>query len=439
MNRQAKTSALLYLMLVAVLVALVPREGRGPRPATEREREPALRPPGAETDAADPKRPAPDPKPDPAETKPDPPAREPRGRLERIHGYLVLHVAGTPEQMGEQHGRLLRPQIRKARKALITEGYPGDGYGRLIAGTKVMEKHQPAAYRRELKALAEAAGIDYWDCVAMQLFGDVDRGQPGPWGADEAAVECTSFAAFGKATKTGELIAGRNMDYWDAGVTEYGAVLMHARPDDGHAFVTVTWAGIINGWTLMNEHGLVTANNSAYGATNSLEGISTCFMLRKVAQHAAGVEEAIALVKKGPRACGTNMLIADGDPPGAVIVEFGHRQVAVRRAEQGYVIADNSFRKLGGSGGFDDVWFFSRYAKLKKLITGQYGKIDRTMNFAGAEGVPMSCNLHSAMLFPKDLVFRVAMGKTPAYKQPYRGFRMTEAGLVAEEQEAPEP
>ncbi|MFW6158375.1 MAG: C45 family autoproteolytic acyltransferase/hydrolase [Planctomycetota bacterium] len=432
MNRQAKTSALFYLMTVAVLVGLAPHAGCEPERGQEREEMPARGPAGAETDAADTKTPAPDP-------KPDPPAREPRGRLERIQGYLVLHVAGSPEQMGEQHGRLLRPQIRKARTALITDGYSGGRYERLIEGTKVMEKHQPPADRRELRALAEAAGIDHWDCVAMQLFGDVDRGQPWPWGADEAGVECTSFAAFGKATKTGELIAGRNMDYWDAGVTEYGAVLMHARPDDGYAFVTVTWAGIINGWTLMNEKGLVTANNSAYGGTNSLEGISTCFMLRKVAQHASGLEEAIALVRKGPRACGTSMLIADGDPPGAVVVEFDHRQVAVRRAKQGYVIADNSFRRLGGSGGFDDVWFFSRYAKLKKLITRHYGKIDRTMNFAGAEGVPMSSNLHSVMLFPKDLILRVAMGKTPAYKQPYRGFRMIEAGLVAEKEAPPEP
>ncbi len=361
--------------------------------------------------------------------------KPPAGRLDRINGYLVLHVEGTPEQMGEQHGRLLRDQIQRACKALITDEYPGDSHKRLIEGTKIMEKHQPEEFRRELKALAQAAGIDYWDCVAMQLFGDVDRARPLTYDDDNAGDEppqCTSFAVFGKATATGELIAGRNLDFWDAGVSEYGAILMHAKPDNGHAFVTVTWCGIINGWTLMNEKGIVTANNTAYGGTNSLEGISTCFMLRKVAQYAATVNEGIDIVKKGPRACGTNMLIAGGNPPDAAIVEFDHEKVVVRRADRGYVLAANSFLALHREGLADDYFgLLGRYATLEELIKKHHGKIDRTMNFAGAEGVPMSCNLHSALLFPADLTFRVSMGKTPAYKEEYRSFRMTKDGVVS--------
>ena len=352
-----------------------------------------------------------------------------RGRLERINGYLVLHVEGSPEEMGRQHGRLLKPQIQRACRALITDSYAGDGYDRLIAGAKVMEKFQPEEFRRELKALAEAAEIDYWDCVAMQLFGDVDRGAP----ADATDVmQCTSYAAFGPATKTGELIAGRNLDYWDSGVGEYAAILMHVKPDRGHAFLTVTWAGIINGWTLMNEKGLVTANNTS-GGDCALEGISTCFLLRKVAQYASTVDEGIAIVEKEPRACGTNMLIAGGSQPDAAMVEFDHGAVAVRRAERGYVLAANSFRVLHERRLSDSIPFTSsRYAALEKLIREHHGSIDRTMNFAGAEGVPLSFNLHSDLLFPKDLIIRVSMGKTPAYKYPYVGFRMTPDGVVAE-------
>ena len=354
-----------------------------------------------------------------------------RGRLERINGYLVLlHVEGSPEEMGWQHGRLLRPQIQRACEALITNSYAGDSYDKLIAGAKVMEKFQPEEFRRELKALAEAAGIDYWDCVAMQLFGDIDRGAP----ADaQRVMQCTSYAVFGPATKTGELIAGRNLDYWDAGIGEYGAILMHVKPDRGHAFLTVTWAGIINGWTLMNEKGLVTANNSS-GGECSLKGISTCFMLRKVAQYASAVDEGIEIVKNERRACGTNMLIASGSQPDAAMVEFDHGAVAVRRAKQGCVLAANSFRKLHERSLLDSLPFMSsRYSALDKLIRENHGRIDRTMNFAGAEGVPMRSNLHSALLFPKDLIIRVSMGKTPAYEHPYRGFRMTPDGIVAEE------
>jgi len=418
-----------------------PAPAAKPRPAPNAE-------PAQQAPPKDPVPPPPEAKVDPPaepESKPDPPPppKKAKGRLERIDGYLVLHVSGTPEEMGEQHGRLLRAQIQKACKALIREGYPGDWHKRLIAGTQGMEKHQPDEFRRELKALAKAAGIDYWDCVAMQLFGDVDRGQFYRWGDDDEddkdapEIKCTSFAVLGKATKTGELIAGRNLDFYDAGIGKYGAILMHARPDKGHAFLTVTWCGIINGWTLMNEKGIVTSNNTAYG-NESLQGISTCFMLRKVAQYAATVREGIAIVRKGPRACGTNMLIAGGKPPAAVMVEFDHKGVAVRQAKNGYVIAANSFLSLNNPGArFEYDGFLSRYGTLEKLIKKHYGKIDRTMNFAGAEGVPMFCNLHSALLFPRDLTIRVSMGLTPAYKQRYRGFRMTPDGIVAEAKTPP--
>jgi len=373
------------------------------------------------------------------------PRRSGRGWLKRIDGYLVLHVEGSPEEMGEQHGRLLRPQIQRACKALIRERYVGAGYERLLAGTKMMEKHQPEPFRRELRALARAAEIDYWDCVAMQLYGDVSRGMwshPELSGTDDngrdgnaaPAQQCTSFACFGPATKGGELIAGRNLDWLDHGIGEYGAILMHARPDEGNAFVTVTWCGIINGWTLMNDKGIVTANNTSYGGRDrSLKAISTCFMLRKVAQYASTVKQGIEIVETGPRACGTNMLIAGGDPPDAVMVEFDAKAIVVRPATNGYVIADNSFRELH-SRPSESSESYGRYGILEGLIKANHGAIDRTMNFAAAKNVPLGrMNLHSALLFPKNLIIRVSMGEVPAHKHRYRGFRMTDDGIVPED------
>jgi hypothetical protein len=56
------------------------------------------------------------------------------------------------------------------------------------------------------------------------------------------------------------------------------------------------------------------------------------------------------------------------------------------------------------------------------------------MNFAAAEGVPIeSINLHSALLFPKDLTFRAAMGQVPACRGNCPWFRMTPEGVVSAE------
>jgi len=340
------------------------------------------------------------------------------GRLERIHGYKVLHLEGTAEQMGEQHGRLLRDETRRVLKALV-----GDATPEQLRKAMVMERHLPLRYRRELAALAKSAGVEYDKLVLLQLFGDVSR-----------APRCTSFAAFGPATRGGECIVGRNLDYWDAGASGYGSALIYYAPAGHHRFVTVTGAGIINGWTLMNEHGIVTSNNTGYGAAdNSLEGISTCFMLRKVAEEAKTIEEGMRIVRAGPRACGTILLIARGTPPGAVVVEYDHSTIAVRSPARGVVAAANSFRTLyRRAPAKDDGW--GRYATLTRLIRKHHGRIGRDTRLISAPGVPIpSINLHSAMLYPGDLTFAVSMGKTPACRQRYRRFRMTPKGVVSAE------
>jgi Acyl-coenzyme A:6-aminopenicillanic acid acyl-transferase len=382
------------------------------------------------------------------------------GSRQRLNGYLVLELRGTPEQMGRQHGLLLKAHVQRMIHDLLLEGEASTRkeHARLVAGAMVMERYLEPEFRRELKALALAAEVDYRDLVLAQLFGDVQRasqrsysytpitpsrprppGPESPWqtGPDypwprSTGMECTSYAVFGPATRTGECIVGRNMDFWDHGVSTWGGVLIHFRPTRGIPFVTTSWAGIINGWTAMNVEGIVCANNSSFsGRSNSLEGLSTCFMVRKVAQYAHTVEEGVEIVRKTPRACGTNLIIAGGSPPNAAIVEYDHEGVAVRWAERGAVWADNSFNKLyqeESSTGYS--YFGSRYDRLKELITDNFGRIDRSMNFAAAEGVPIrSINLHSALLFPRDLRFNVSMTQKPAADHWYRPFRLTAEGI----------
>jgi hypothetical protein len=365
-------------------------------------------------------------------------------------GYKVLHLKGSPEDLGYQHATLAGDLVQRVLDDVILNDAAQDPDARreLFAGAMVMERYLPELYRRELRALAEHAHVDYEALVALQLFGDVQRNQ-----------YCSSYAVYGPATTTGELIAGRNFDYWDNGASKYGALLIAYYPDEGIPFVTVSWAGIINGWTLINACGLTVSNNTCYSGKNSLEGISTCFMLRKIAQFAHNVEEGVEIIKNTLRACGTVILIAGGNPPNAAAVEFDHEEVAVRWGKDGWVAATNEFRTLYKDAANDNqpiapevadapadlpadkaqadyqiayeyVWECSRYRTLKNLIRDNYGKIDRTMNFVAAPGVGMGhINLHSALLFPRDLILEVSMGETPATAHRYRPFRFTPQGL----------
>lgn len=398
----------------------------------------------------------------PPEVRPEEPRSFGRGRLYRAGDVRVLELRGTPEEMGEAHGKLLGDEIRRVIREVLKPEADPERYRRILAGTRVMEKFQPEHCRREMRALAAAAGADYLDVVALQLFGDAERGkapdesaptegrgpktegadgplrrlQPSAFGPQPAVgYQCTSFAVFGPATRNGEPIAGRNFDYWYTDVNRHAALLIHYRPAEGRSFITLSWAGVVNGWTLMNDAGLVAANNNAYSSDESLEGISTCFLQRLAAERAATVAEGIEIVRRGPRAVGTVMLLAGGDPPAAAEVEFDHGAVAVRQAREGFVLASNGFRALGREtplGPDEDA--SGRYGALLSLIRAGHGRIDRSMNFAAAPGVPIEgINLHCALLFPSDRTMLVSMGRTPACRGPFAKLRVTDKGVVSAE------
>jgi len=364
------------------------------------------------------------------------PRQVPHGRLETIQGCRVLSLEGSPEEMGEAAGRLLKKTIRRVVRDMIHEGFGVDkaAYRNILRGARVMAPHQPEEYRRELEAMARAADVDYEDLLMLQCFGDVRRCIDGPG----SAMFCTSFAVLPPLTKESTCIVGRNLDYFDNGVGEYASVLAHYRPDGKIPFVTVTWAGIINGWTLLSAKGIAVSNNTPFGRqSQSLEGMSTCFLLRHLAEHATSVEQGVALAAKAKRSCGTVVLIASGDPPDAAIVEFDATAFVVRRAENGFVGGSNGFLALHRD---EPGEYYGRIGRALELAEMHGGRVTLGTNIAGAEGVPIeSMNLHCATIDAGALKLRVAMGRIPAYRLPFKTFRFTPGGLVADAEDSRGP
>jgi len=341
------------------------------------------------------------------------------GRSEKLSDETVVYLQGTPEEMGRQHGKLLKWSARLMLDTVIGCFREGDELAELYAGVRQMEPFIPAEFVAEMKAFAQAAGVRYEDVLVANTFGDIQRTQA-----------CKSFAVCGPATRTGEMIIGRNFDFASFGIASRVATILHQRPSKGHAMVSVRWAGVCTGWTIISDAGILVANNTAGACRrSSRQGIPTLFMNRLVAQNASTVSEGIEIVRRVRRACGTNMIIAGGNPPDAVIVEFDAEGMEVRRLTDGYIAADNGFRVLGVPERHRE-WLLHRANRLVKLIQQHHGKIDRDLNLAAAEGAYMGCNLHSVLFFPKDMVFRVAQKGEPAARGEYKEFKILSDRLL---------
>lgn len=141
----------------------------------------------------------------------------------------VVRLTGSPEEIGRQHGTQLRDAIHT-----MVDDYVANqpGWDTLreewLRRTRRMKAALPRWYLRELRACAEAAGIDEDILLFAQCEGDI-RGL-GDGGADDDARlgGCTSYVAFGPSTANGHPEMGRNFDYWGLESTRRAAAAIHA-------------------------------------------------------------------------------------------------------------------------------------------------------------------------------------------------------------------
>ncbi len=423
------------------------------------------------------------------------------GRLVRIDRRLaVLTVRGSPAARGEAHGRLLQKEVRglvSGVRAVLKQDAadnPEAAYARLLAGAVAMKRHLEPDVRAELDACAAAAGVAPDELVLAQLFGDVDRAQAaedeasasetegeeearssgrglvsrsrsphGPRKVDEFmaldraptgrcdpppaprrhSFACSSFAAFGEATAGGRPLVGRNFDFAGHGLEESIHLILQEIPEGpgaGQPFVTVGYAGILNGWSAMNADGLFASNNTLLGESDSVEGISTCFLLRKIVERGRTVEDGVDIVRKGPRACGTGMLVAGRNRAGAWdarFVEFDHDSLAVVEPERGVVLATNTRQRLP-FGGIAPAAVPScrRFRTLKAVLDEWRGRLafdSPSPNPAAKKGVYMAGNLHCVLADPESRRFRLAVSPKPgkpAARQAFRTFRIEKTAVV---------
>ena len=153
----------------------------------------------------------------------------------RLHGaykfnqgcWTYVHLEGTPEQIGFQHGSLLAREIEDNVHVYQVET-PHDTQREWSfyrdEAKNVLWPHVEAEYQQELKGIAEGlhtqgSTLDLWDIVALNgmielrdyylPWLDAKQGKPVPPQA-VAPGKCSAFIATGSATKDGQIVIAHN-------------------------------------------------------------------------------------------------------------------------------------------------------------------------------------------------------------------------------------
>ncbi len=320
----------------------------------------------------------------------------------RRDGFLQIRVAGGPYEMGLQHGEQLRDEIRGLLDATyhhVLNGQPGvvgwGSRGLVRTTTRFMEPFIPKRYRQEIAGVARGADVPYADILLLSCFDDV-LANLRLLGEVFGRLGCSTFALLPERTDEGELICGRNLDYfvqsargddvWAATnyMKEHVAVIEFA-PRDGAEFISVGWPGFVGTVTAMSRNQMVVGSMTIASRWNWAMATPSPFLYRHIMERASTLGEGVDILTRAKRTQANNVLIGSGTEGKAAVVEYTPWGMATRPAQDGWVAATNHFNDpcMSRSRGLSPYRnSFERFDRLSDLCTaGGLTSLDGAASF----------------------------------------------------------
>ncbi len=257
----------------------------------------------------------------------------------------VLYAQGTPYEVGFQHGRLLKEQVREnvgrvnhlggVLKASLEKDInelesqikneeteklkeklaeKKKDLHNLKHGYELLEPNISESFKEEMKGLADGAGLSLESVQYLQAVGDI------------AESHCSNYVLGANATEQKEMIQVRILDFPLALKVQNNPLISVIKPNEGHAFATIGWAGFLGAVTGISSEkialGEMRGDNAikAYRTKNNLEtkqetlqGIPMPFLLRDILQFDTDLEEATNRLRFAERTNCYVYVIGDGE------------------------------------------------------------------------------------------------------------------------------
>ncbi len=254
-------------------------------------------------------------------------------------GQWELFVDGNPLELGLKTGKLTQELFNRQEKIFvkkIDELVPSEGWQNFLRKflawfNRKMYLNIEERYKAEIYGISQFASPDF-DHIAeayprvMYFHGAHDIGHALQ---DLALVGCSSFAAWGDQTEDGQLIIGRNFDFYVGEEFAKNKIIALVKPDDGHNFMSVTWGGFIGVLSGMNDQGLTVTINAGKSNFPLVAKTPISLVTREILQYASNIDEAIAIAKKREVFVSESIFIGSANDQKAALIEVSPKNFGV--------------------------------------------------------------------------------------------------------------
>jgi len=225
-----------------------------------------------------------------------------------------VRVQGKPRERGRQYGEQARERIGRSIDAYrdVFQHYAGWSWSKVTREARRYEEPiaaYGATYVEELRGIAEGAGVDFEDVLAINVRTEVmfaARARD----AARAAGECSAFCVLPEASADGHTLIGQN---WDWQLHCYDTtVVLEVQREDGPDFVTVVEAGLL-AKTGFNSSGIGLATNTLVSDADAGKPAVPFHVSLRAILDCETLSDALAALQRSPRSSSANYLVAHRD------------------------------------------------------------------------------------------------------------------------------
>jgi len=333
-----------------------------------------------------------------------------KGELKYINGVPVLTVEGTPEEIGEQVGKLAIKHARPLEayvKNFVKHHNAGALWPLVVRSCEAMFKHMPEDHRKELEAMVKASGIDRETLVVGNTILDILK-----------LGGCSTMVVEPGRSGTGKLLFGRNFDFPSLGLLHDYSLVTVYRPKGKRAFVSISFPGTIGPPSAMNDAGLCLAADEILTSADKAprfdpDGVPMASLFRRLMEECSTVEEVEKLAQSVKRTTLGAVTICDTKV--GVVMEVTTRNVVVRRADKGVVCCTNHFctKELATD---TYCWRYDLLEKSKQRDKFALEDLKKLLHSVKQDDF----TLQTMVFEPAELKLHLALGKPPSSAYPLK-------------------
>lgn len=259
--------------------------------------------------------------------------------LKNKQGLWELYVEGDPLEIGLNTGALSDSLLQRQQNIFfskIKDLVPSKFEQKILRQflkwyNRKLYANVPDEYQTEIFGISQYTSHDF-DNIAPQyqrglyLHAAHDIGHALQ---DLALVGCSSFAAWGEKSENGNLILGRNFDFYVNDAFAENKIIAFIKPEQGNNFMMVSWPGMIGAVSGMNQQGLTVTINAAKSEIPLSAKTPISILTREILQHASTIDEAIAIAKTRKVFVSESIMVGSAKDNKAILIEVSPKKIDV--------------------------------------------------------------------------------------------------------------